>query len=142
MRSFLLASLLGIAACGGKVVVDVGGSGIGGAGGSGGSSSSTGIIITGPAQCPPHSSPGCCFGDGQCCDCVSSTVCQSNPFQEPLPSTLAFDACACQPDVCGQSCVAACAGQGIDQACQECAKKAAVSACIEQFKACPINGGE
>ncbi|APR82723.1 Hypothetical protein A7982_08072 [Minicystis rosea] len=135
VRTLLLSSLLVLAACGGKVVVDVNGSG--GGGGSGGATSSTGTVI--PPSCPPHSGPGCCPGDGTCCDCVSSNVCQDNPFQAPEQSTLVFDDCICQPQVCGAICSAACAGQGIDAGCQDCAAKFAQAECLSAFLACPIN---
>lgn len=138
ISSLVLSSSILLAACGGKVFVDTGTSGTGGSGGAGTTSSTTGII-TGPASCPPHSSAGCCFGDGMCCDCVSSTVCQQNTFQEPEASTTAFDDCVCQPGVCAAVCMAACAGEGIDSSCQDCAKMAAGSTCAAQFMACPIN---
>jgi hypothetical protein len=74
-----------------------------------------------------------------CCDCVSSTVCQKDPYQSPEAGTLVFDACVCQAAVCGTICVGACAGQGIDQGCQACATQAASSQCATQLKGCPIN---
>jgi len=145
----VLASLAAaLVACGGKVVVDLsagsGGSGTGGSVSTNTSVSSTSVTGTSVSSssggtCPPHASPGCCFGDGQCCDCVSSTVCTLGSFGPVTAEVTAFDDCVCAPDVCGQSCVAACAGQGIDQSCQQCATKAAVGPCALQFSACPMN---
>jgi hypothetical protein len=129
-----------LVACGGKVVVDAP-AGTGGAGGSGSSStsaSSTSVSTSG-GVCPPHASAGCCFGDGMCCDCVSSTVCTLGTFGPITAEVTAFDDCVCGANVCGSSCVAACAGQGIDMNCQQCAAKAAQGPCASTFSACPTN---
>lgn len=140
MRTIFLWVAFAAVACGGKAVVDAGGAG--GAGGTGGTSTSTASnpMLAGPTPvCPPHSDPGCCFGDGGCCDCVSNSVCQQSTFQEPTTATTAFDDCVCQAAVCLTECSSACAGNGIDQGCNECAKKAAAAQCATEWKACPIN---
>lgn len=135
--ALLLASFaVLLVACGGKVVVDAP---TGSGGGGGGSTSSSTISTSSGSVCPPHSSAGCCFGDGTCCDCVSSTVCTLGTFGSITAEVTTFDDCVCAAAVCGPTCVAACGGGGIDVGCQECAAKAATGPCAAQFAACPIN---
>jgi hypothetical protein len=145
-----LAALL-VVACGGKVVVDLsaGTAGTGGAGGAVGSglttTSASGISFTTSVSsatgggCPPHSSPGCCPGDGTCCDCVSQNVCTLGPFGWETTEVIAFDDCVCQLTECGTVCAGACVGQGIDMGCPDCAAKSAQGNCAKPFSACPKN---
>src|SRR3954447_18145373 len=100
--ALVLASFAAVlVACGGKVVVDhPAGSGGAGTGGSG--PSSTSASSSSGNVCPPHASAGCCFGDGTCCDCVSSTVCTLGSFGPVTAEVTAFDDCVCDPIVCGQ----------------------------------------
>jgi hypothetical protein len=130
--SWFFASCGVLAACGGHVVLDP----MSGAGTGTGGSTSTSATSTG-ATCPSYSSPGCCPGDGDCCDCVSGTVCAGGPFDPVTPPEAAFDDCVCQASVCGAQCAAACAGSGIDQGCPACAAQAAMEACAAQFAQCP-----
>src|SRR4051794_12831891 len=105
MQRFAIASLVVVAiaaACGSSVESSPGPVGTGGAASASSSpSASTGNVTVGPGptsstgpSCPPHSSPGCCFGDGACCDCVSSQVCAIDSFMVPDAAMEAFDDCA------------------------------------------------
>jgi len=97
-----------------------------------GSTSTTGFPI-GPA-CPLGSSPGCCFGDGGCCSCVAK-VCDEWALASD-PGVPELTACVCQVEVCGDACVSACAGQGIDATCLPCVQDAVSGVCAAAFETC------
>lgn len=118
-----------------------GGSATGGAGGTVHSNTSTtGDVVPpgpGPDDCPPASSPGCCYGDGGCCSCVAK-ACDDWALGND-PGVPELTACVCRADVCGAECESACAGRGIDQACLPCVAQAAGSVCSAEFEGCVEN---
>jgi hypothetical protein len=120
-----------------------GSAGKAGSGGSAGTAGAAGTAMSGGSAgapaCPPRSSPSCCPGDGECCDCVSGNTCPKDPFIKPDDAVMKFDECACQPQVCGATCNLACMGMGIDSGCQDCVTEAAKNACSIEFANCPIH---